>query len=189
MLRRGYTLIELLTALVILGVLLAGLLQVITSMESANTFTSRMPTVQQDAVDVVRKLAESLRGATICTSGDSGCSLNAAMEAPSGSAITIYRRASNGTLSLVTYRIQNGNFERVVNSAATTLVENASLSLVYYRSDGYNSNSLDVSDDPGSELSAIIAVGITATVTRNGLTGTYTTLIRLRNSPVKLFTG
>lgn len=180
---RGHNLVELLVVLLITGILLAGFQQVFMSMATSSKFTTEMPTIQQGATDAVRILADSLRGATSCIDGDASCTLGAVLESPAADGVTVYRRAAGGALEKHVFAVVGGDLVRTVSGNTVTVVKDATLSMVYYRSDSYNSSSLTVSGTPSSELPNLIAVRITASVSRNGLGSTNTTLIRLRNSP------
>ncbi len=94
------------------------------------------------------------------------------------------------------YEIKNGNFEVEgdrSNSALDAVADVSTLKFRYFKSADLAYNKTDTPDDAswvssvtGSDLKSITAVKVTATVTRGGLSGTYTTIVRMRNSPKKV---
>lgn len=181
------TLIEMLTATLAVSVIMAGLLQAFVSMWQAQTFATRMPQVQQDARQMALTLAGALRRATLCTSADSasGCTIDAAVENTSGSGVTVYKRVS-GTLTKLTYAISGANFQLTSGGTTNTLYSDAAVGLTYYSSNSYRATNFTAYVPDSTTTKNLVSVGIQTSVTRNGITGTYFTLVRLRNSPKKL---
>ena len=59
------------------------------------------------------------------------------------------------------------------------------MTLTFYQAPTYHSSSLTTYTPDNTTVKQLIAVGIATSVTRNGLSGSYSTLVRLRNSPKK----
>ena len=77
-----------------------------------------------------------------------------------------------------------GAFQQQTNGGvATTINNDATLALVFYTGTAYNSSSLTPFTPTNATLKTLAAVGIQASVVRNGLTSSYSTVVRLRNSP------
>ena len=189
--RKGLTLIELMVAIAILGFVAAGFMQMSTSIQRANAFSTAMPTVQEDAIRVVNLIAADVRRAPLCTAS-SGCTQDAAVHSGTNSSITVYSNSS-GAQRLFS---RSGNTFQVVNgtsSPATTILDVTGLEFSYCVNSGLQYNMTSSPDSAtwvtslsgSNDLKGLIAVKITATVSRNGLTGSYSTVVRLRNSPKK----
>lgn len=181
--RRGSILIQLLVGTAIMVVVMGALLQVLMSLWRMTSFSTDMPGSQDDARGIALRVADAFRSATLCTSSDSGCTLNAAIESPSSSVVTIYRRNLDGTLSELTYGVSNGNFTLSTGGTTTTFSTGATLTLTYYGSSSYYSNGLTSFTPTASTAPNLAAVGIVATTTTNGQTARFETFVRLRNSP------
>lgn len=179
------TLVEMLVGLGVATVVMAALFPSFLNLWRMQQTSFGMPGVQDDAREAAITVAQALRSATLCTSNDgAGCTLNAAAESASSNGVTVYRRNDDGTLSEIVYSTSSGNLTAQSSGPATTLYPNATLALTFYGSATYNSSSLSPYTPTNATLTNLAAVGIVATVARNGLTGTYSTLIRLRNSPM-----
>ena len=181
--RRGAVLIELLVGSVVTGIVLTVLLQGIVSLWRMQAFGFGMPSVQDDARDIALRLADALRDATLCTTTDGGCTVGAAVEATSSTGFTVYRRNADATLSKLLYGVSGGGFTLTTSGTTTGFSTGAGLTLTYYSSADYNSNGLAAYTPTDATAKSLVAVGIVSTVTRNGLTGRFETLVRLRNSP------
>lgn len=181
--RRGAVLVQLLVGTMLSLIVFAGLLQGVVSLWRLQKYSVGMPSVQDDAREIALRLADSLRGATLCTSADAGCTLDAPVENPTASGVTVYRRNDNGTLSELAYAVSAGKFSVAIGEKVTTFCTDANLTLTYYSAPAYYSNSLTAFTPTAATTKSLAAVGIVASVTRNGLTGRYETFIRLRNSP------
>lgn len=165
------------------GFVMAAILPAMMTLWRMQKFSVSMPGVQADAQGMALRMADALRGATLCTSTDTGCTLDAPAENATATGITVYRRNDNGTLSEQTYSVVSGEFRLVKGGVTTTFCRDAAMTLTFYGSATYNSSSLSTFSPTNATLKTLTAVGIATTVTRDGLTGSYSTLIRLRNSP------
>jgi hypothetical protein len=183
------TLMEGLVATFVLSILMIGVLQVMVGVYNDQIFSIGMPTVQENSRQMAITLANALRGATLCASTDTGCTLNAAVTNATASTITIYTRPSSAIVQ-TTYGLTGGSFFSKVGSAsAVDLYPGATFTLTYYTSSGYHNTSLKTYSPTNTTTINLIAVGITTSVVDNGITGSYTTLVRLRNSPLKTSAG
>jgi len=193
---RGITLTEVMVVGTIGLAVMAGAVQMFISMNTANKFSMNMPQVQSDATEIVKMIAASLREAPLCDA-TAGCvgTPNAAILTASSTGITIYKTAAGATIQ---YSLSGGALRKTENSVTTTLYPaTVTLNMSYlYSSGGLYSMTSDPNTQSwqnqavnASDRINLIAARITATVTRNGLTGSYSTTIRLRNSPKKTSTN
>jgi Tfp pilus assembly protein PilW len=177
-------LIEAMVVGVIISVLMGGLIQLAFSMNKANQVVTGMPSVQDDAVRIVNVIAADVKNAVLC-SGGSGLADSAVHEAGS-SKIGVYRAVDG---KRYTFQFTDGKVVRLVDNGTTpdwSVSGVTGFSLKYGTSSTYNVATLPASwatSVTGDTRKQIAAVEITATVMRGGLTGTYTTIVRLRNSP------
>ncbi len=182
--RRGSILIQLLVGCAIMTVVMGALLQILVSLWKMQTFSTSMPGAQDDARGIALRLADAFRSATLCTTTDSGCTVDAAFESASTTGVTIYQRNDDGTLSELAYGVSNGNFTLTTGGTTTTFSTGATLTLTYYTSSSYYSSGLTSYSPPSaSSAPSLTAVDIVATTTNNGLTARFETFVRLRNSP------
>jgi prepilin-type N-terminal cleavage/methylation domain-containing protein len=182
--RKGYTLVELLVSLIIGAVVMAVMLTTYIALWKDQNKAAGLTESQEGAKAIVWKMAESFRAASLCTSTDTGCDLNSGVESAGTSSVIINSRDSNGNLVKTTYAINNGNFQVTVGSGSpATYASGASMTLTYYTSATYNATALVPFTPTSSTDSTLIAVQIVGSVTQNGVTETYQTLVRLNNGP------
>lgn len=182
--RRGTTLIQLLVGVIVVALVMAGFLRAFANAWRMQLTSIAVPGLQRDAKDVAMKIADAARGATLCAATDSGCTVDAPAENASSSAITLYRRNDDGTMTKRTYAVGAGLFTIQIGSAgAATICNSATLTLNFYGAASYNASTLTPFVPTNSTLKTLAAIGIKASVARNGITESYSTLIRLRNSP------
>jgi hypothetical protein len=183
--RRALTMVELVVTVAVMSILMGGLLSAFSAIAGVQTFTTTMPTVQDTAQRMTRDVAAAFRKATLATSADSGCTLNAAVENVSSSAATIYS-GSNGSIVKTTYANSGSDVVKSTGaSPATVWYANASLSFTYYTSATYHGSAITAYTPSSGTTPQLIAVGITGTYTSGGITASYSTLVRLRNGPLK----
>lgn len=182
--RRGFTIMQVLIGGLVSLVVVSALFYVLVGFSKVSSTADTMAGTQFDAEAMAQRLAADLRKASLCTSSDSGCTVDAALSGAGTSGVTVYVR-NGGNLEQRAYSINNGNFQRAIGERTEVLQTNAALTLTYYRSSTYRTSSWTtfVSPPTDTEAKQVIAVGINATVTRNGVAITYTTTVRLRNSP------
>ena len=181
--RRGSVLVQLLVGTVIMVIVMGALLQTLVSLWRMQSFSTGMPGTQDDARGIALRVGDALRGATLCTSTDSSCTLDAAVENPTASSVTVYRRDDSGNLVEYAYGVSNGNFTLTSKGNTTTFATGATLTLTYYSSSSYYSSGFTSYTPTASTATNLVAVGIVATTTSNGLSARFETLVRLRNSP------
>jgi len=180
--RGGWALIDVLVGIIILGIVLGALFQVYTNLWDSNKYSAGMSTSQIEAQQMATSIATAFRSAVQCTSTDSGCTVGANIESASSTGCTIYSRNSSNALVETTYAVNNGNYQTTVGSGtASTIYTGASLSLTYYSSSTYNTNTLTSFTPTSSTSTNLAAVGILTSITLNGVTSTYTTFVGLRN--------
>lgn len=183
---RGASLVETLVGVLVATVASIGVYTFVLSLHSAQNFSVSMPTAQREAYEMATMVAGSLRRATLCTSTDTGCNINAAFQDGSATAITIYYR-DGSTLVPVTYDVVNGAFRRTRNNTTTVIYDTgASLTLTYYKGSAYHASSLAVMTPDVASAPYTVAVRVDATKTTSGATAQYSTVVRLRMGPKKI---
>ncbi|MDX2064317.1 MAG: prepilin-type N-terminal cleavage/methylation domain-containing protein [Fimbriimonadaceae bacterium] len=185
----GVTVIEMMITGVVMSIILVGILGAFSGIAQTNAMVNNLPPVHSDAMEIVNKVAAEVRKAPLCTA-TSGCTTDSAIHTANANSLTIYRDAAG---SQRTFRLNNGTFE-ILN--ATTVVWSSpnvtSLTFQYLTNSGltYNmTSSFDASSwgttVSSTNLKGMTAIRITATTVRNGMTASYTSTVRLRNSPKK----
>jgi type II secretory pathway pseudopilin PulG len=191
--RRGFTLVEVLVYGIILMIASGTVISVMLSLGKTQSEATAYPTAQSQAQDALTSVAAYLRRAPLCdqTLGCSGV-LDSAVSKATSNALTIYTSATGGTASFTT---SNGALLRAESSGTATIVPD-SLTMRYQymlsseRSYTFTANAeaytwLDSLSN--AEMPSLVAVKITATIVRDGLTSTQSSIVRLRNSPKKTF--
>lgn len=189
------TLIEILVSGVILGVLLTLFITLFGSMFKAQAFTSTMPSVQADTADTLNALAQALRRAPICESS-AGCTglSGSAFDVASANTFTLYRTAAGPAdqFTVVNGRLRTSSTV-TQGSGLTGSSGTLTLSFAYltnaggaYLATGDPAAATWVTSVTGAARANISAVRITVQHGGGGLVGTYSTIVRLRNSPKKL---
>jgi type II secretory pathway pseudopilin PulG len=187
--RRGITLLEILASVALLTIVLSGLFTIFVSISGVQKFTSTMPGVQDYAQKMTLDVAAALRKATLATAADTSCTLNAAVESASSTAVTVYSGA-NGSITKTAYANSGAN----VNKGGVLWYSNASLAFTYYQSStaSYHlasGSGLTAYTPSASTTKNLVAVKVAGTYTSGGLTATYSTIVRLRNSPLRTATN
>lgn len=185
----GVSMIESLVTLLVAGVVMGGLVQVAVSVNKTNTLTVSIPAAQDEAARVVNLLADEVRNAQTC-GATVGCVKDAAIGMATSKEITFYRDATGASRR---YRQENGELRRFTGTATTPdrVIPNVTnLDLRYFTSTTYNAASHGTPESwggliTGSSLPQIAAIRIEATVRVGGQNATYSTVVRLRNSPKK----
>lgn len=173
---RAATLFEVLVSAIVSAIVLAVFVPRFTAIYAVDNFILQSPPVFSNATDMVNFLARDLRRAALVNS--------APITSATASTITIYTDTSGDT---ITYDITGGYFRKTITGGtAINLFSTATLALTYYESANYNDPGLTAYTPTSlSDFQQLVAVKITGTITRNGYVGSYVTLVRLRNSPVK----
>lgn len=159
-----------------------GLFQAMVTFYKEQDYSIKNPKIQEDARQMANLLAGAFRRSTLCTGSDSGCTLDSSVSGFTASAVTIYTRPSS-TLVQTTYDISSGTFRKTVGNTTTNLYTGASLAITYYAAGSYNASTMTATAPGSLSGPSLAAVKIQTTITRNGFTGTYSTMVRLRNSP------
>jgi Tfp pilus assembly protein PilW len=188
--RQGYSLVQLVIAILVMTVLAGGILQMFSSLFKVNMMATNIPANQADAMAAINLVGAGIRKAPLCGAA-SGCVLDSAIHSATANAVTVYADAA-GTQA--TYSVQSGALVKVQGSTTTTYVASGVTGFsIWYcvNPDGaYNStNTPDTigwsTSVTGNDLKKIVAVKLSATITRGSTNKTYSSVIRLRNSPKK----
>ena len=188
---------ELIIAAAILIVLMGGLLSIFSAINGEQSAANNMPQAQYGAEQMVLTIAKAVRGASLATASDTGFLLNSAVDggssstAASSTSLATYS-GSTGALVRTLYSNSSGNVtQKIGAAAATTMYSGASVTFGYYYPTttypAYHSSALGASSNALSVVNApfLVAVQITGTVTVSGRSSTYSTVVRLRNGPLR----
>jgi len=183
MTRRGFTMIELLTGLIVFSVVMAGIFIAFVEMWKAQGRSIGLPASQQGAEQIVYKLANSFRSSANCLATDTGCVLNSDVQDATSTGCTIYSRNSSGAIVSTVFATSGTNFTMTTGGNTMVLASGATVTLTYYTSAAYNSTALTTYTPTNSTVASLIGVMIVANVSQSGGNTTYTTFVRLRNGP------
>jgi hypothetical protein len=181
--RRGSTLIEMLVGILIALLIGAGIFQLMRTSyatEESITTGNNAITNARAPVDV---LADHLRNAQQ-VEADSYAVIKEAAE----SDITYYADTAGDP---VRYRLVSNRIDRTTSAGTTTVATGVtSLSFKYYVSATYNESAgVTATTNPNAPTDAerpkLAVIEITATIAVGGVPRSYTTKVRLRNSPRK----
>jgi hypothetical protein len=185
----GVTVIEMMITGVVMSIILVGILGAFSGIAQTNLMVNNLPPVHSDAMEIVNKVAAEVRKAPLCTA-TSGCTTDSAVHTAGANSLTIYRDAAG---SQRTFRVNSGTFEMLNgNTVAWTSPNVTSLTFRYMTNTGLTYNTSTNFDAANwgttvstADLKGVTAIRITATTVRNGMTASYTSTVRLRNSPKK----
>ncbi len=189
--RRGLSMLEVSISGIVLVVLMAGLLSIFSAINGEQSFASNMPQAQYSAEQMALTIAKAIRGATLSTTGTNYI-LNSAVDggssttAASSTTLAVYSGTASSP-TRTTYSNSSGSVTTSTGGTTSTMYSNASVSFAYYTSSTYHTTSLGTSSTSLSAASApsLVAVVVTSTCTVSGRTATYSTLVRLRNGPLR----
>ncbi|MBS1708390.1 MAG: hypothetical protein JSS65_06660 [Armatimonadetes bacterium] len=184
--RRGFTLVQASVGSFVLVVVAGGMFSVINNFHKVQTLNTTLPAIQVDAETAAETLANDIRRASLCTSSDSGCTVDSAFANATSTSLTVYARPSS--LEQRVYSAPGGSFQKVVGGTTTTFMSDVTLTLTYYQGTGYRTSSWTAFTPDSTTVKQIIGVGITVSITRNNTTASYSTIVRPRNSPKKTST-
>jgi type II secretory pathway pseudopilin PulG len=192
--RRGFTLVEVLVYGVVLAVASSSLMYLMITLVKTQTQTTAIPTAQAQAQDAIAGIAAFLRRAPLCAA-ESGCTgvVDSAFKTADPTTVTVYSSPQGDT---VTFSNTGGALVRTSGGTSVDLIgDSLTLKLEYLLSPEltYTMASQDTytwlnTVTTAANMKAIVAVKITATVERDGATSVQTSIVRLRNSPKKVFT-
>lgn len=184
--RAGVTLVELMVGIVITLFLGSVFWGIMTISYSVNYNVVGKNMVSADARRAVELLASHLTNAQLNKSTSTGV-LNSAIHAAAATDITYYTDATGA--DTVRYRLSGTNLLRTDSggdSVAATHIQ--SISLKYFKATAYNSAWVPTTDPvapTAAELVQLAGIEVKVTVTRDGYSADYTSMVRLRNSPKK----
>lgn len=190
--RRGAIVLEMLvgtTGAVLLGTALVMLM--VTTYQVRNTLQGQSNTDWQ-VRSAINTLADSISNAQSYQISASP-STYSALQAATSNSVTCYTSSSTGAYRKYWYDSATKTIKRTTSTNSTsTLVRSVdSVSFTYYVSGGQFTNTsanwvttASPSAPTSAELPTIGAVKITVGMTVNGYTRQYTTLVRMRNSPL-----
>jgi hypothetical protein len=182
---RGAVLVDMVAGLLIsflVGSMIMSAMQ--TSISSRETVIEQNQS-QTDARQPLDLMADHLRNAQLSSSAP-----YQVVATGTATTITYY---SDSARSSVSYFLSGTTLMRTegdLNATATPVLTGVtSLQFIYYRIASYNASGFTPCTSPSaptaSELQRLAAIQIDATVTQDGYTSSYSTLVRLRNSPRK----
>lgn len=181
--KRGATIIELLIGLILTCIVLYGSAQLMTAGFVAHDRTNDMSAMHRQAREAIDTLADHLRNAQMNT--NAAFAVDSSLHEATPTSVTYYTSSAGDT---VTYELKAGALLRTADGATTAVVSGVTnLNFEYFRLTTYNSSWAAIAGTTATtgELPFIGLVKISARITVNGVTGSYETTVRLRNSPRK----
>lgn len=189
---RGTTLIELVTATMCSVVVGAGLVMFARASYQAQDFTQGQTVTDSEVRHALDVMADSIRNAQAYLV-QSSPAVYSAISSAGASSITIYTDSAGDTAEYWLDTSSSPYVLRKTVGTASTVIETgvSSLTLTYYVSGGsYNASSSSwvTTSNPhvptATELPNVAAISANCTVSINGYTRQFSTLVRLRNSPL-----
>ena len=179
--QRAWSTVELLIGLIVTTLMLIALYGLFQTVSVGSNLVENITSSSRDARNPLDTLGDHLRNAQ-----------NAAgkvVSAASSNDITYYTDTTGSNTAR--YHLSGTSLVRTVGSTNTTVLYNVTnLTLAYFTSTTYNSSTMTATTSPSvptsGELPNLAAIRITASTTTGGKTIQYSTLVRLRNSPVKV---
>jgi hypothetical protein len=158
------------------------LIQMMTATYTARSVITGQNVSQAEARKPLDVLADHLRNAWLFKDVND---VYSAIQAANTNDITYYTDSAGNT---VRYRLVGTQLRRTAGGVETTVLDGVqSLTFTYYRAASYNSASWTVTAAPVASINlpALTAVAINATILLDGYVSSYTSVVRLRNSPRK----
>jgi hypothetical protein len=184
--------VELLVYGVILAIASGSILTVMITLGKTQAQVTAQPAVQAQAQDALSAVAAFVRRAPLC-SKSLGCTDNpdSAFQTATGTSLTVYTGATGSTASFTNtdgalYRTQGDTKVAIVPDGVTMRYQymlSPGLAYTMVSPDSY----VWLDSVTGEELKAVVAVKITATVQRDNVQSVQSSVVRLRNSPKKLY--
>ena len=183
--QRGAILVDMMMGLMLsflVGAVIMSAMQ--TSIASRDTVIEQNQS-QTDARQPLDLMADHLRNAQLAST-----SPYRVLSVGTATSITYYTDAARSEVSYYLNGTTLMRTEGALNASATPVLTGVtSLRFVYYKIATYNASGFIPCTSPSAptsaELNFLAAIQIDATVTQDGYTSSYSTLVRLRNSPRK----
>jgi Tfp pilus assembly protein PilW len=180
--QRGAVLVDLMAGLMISFLVGAVIMSAMQTSVSARETVNEQNQSQTDARQPLDLMADHLRNAQLSVN----TLPEVAVTAGTATAVTY-----NTTGAPVTYALSGANLQRTESGTTTTVLTGiTSLRFTYYKIASYNASGFVPCLTPTAPLSTefprLAAIQVDATVTQDGYTSSYSTIVRLRNSPKKL---
>jgi hypothetical protein len=178
----------------ILAAVSSTVLALVITMGRTQAQVTEEPTVQALAQDAITAVASYVRRAPLCDSAQ-GCTgvIDSAFQSAGPTTLAVY---TTGSGTVATFSNRDGTLTRTIGSSTRTITPDSlvmkfeyvlSPSLAYTM--GGSTESVPWQDSVNvADLKAVVGVRITATVTRDNAKSVQTSIVRLRNSPKKVFT-
>jgi hypothetical protein len=183
--QRGAVLIDM-----IMGLLLSFLVGAVIMSAMQTSIASRDTVIEQNESQTSARqpldlMADHVRNAQLASAAP-----YRVLDAGTATSLTYYTDSSRSSVS---YFLDGTTLKRTEGdltvSPTTVLTGVTSLRFVYYKIATYNASGFIPCTSPSAptsaELNFLAAIQIDATVTQDGYTSSYSTLVRLRNSPRK----
>lgn len=186
--RAGFTFSEvLITMLITMSVLTVVYRQLVALYDGEMTASNEAQGTADNRM-AIDTMADHLRNAVLNTSTTTGVN-DSALSAASASSFTYYTSATSG--ATVTYALSGTNLTRTASggSAVTEAYNLSSLTFTYYKQSTYDNDwttTTNANAPTAAELPSVCAVLIDASTLESGVTAHMTTVVRLRNSPLKV---
>ncbi len=190
---KAFTLVEVLIYGIILVVAGSAVIGLMISLRKTQVQITGGPTAHAHAQDAVAAVAAFVRRAPLCltTAGCSGV-INSAFKSASSDSLSVYTSSAGTT---ATFTNENGALNRAQGTSKVAIIPNSlTIKFEYLLSPEYtytmaaSTDSLKwLNEVPAESLQSVVAVRITATISRDDLSSVQSSIVRLRNSPKKVF--
>ncbi len=191
---RGFTLVELLIYAILLVIAAGTLTSIIITLVKTQTQITAQPAAQAQAQDAIGAVAAFVRRAPLC-SASSNCSgyIDSAFASATSTSLSVYTGAAGSTATFtnsngVLYRTRGSTQVAIVPDSVTVRYKYLLTPTLTYTMASGSTPFVWVDTVTGNDLKSILAVQITASVTREGITIVQSSLVRTRNSPKKNYT-
>ena len=179
---RGAIMVDMLMGLLVSFLVGAVIMSAMQSSVTARDVVNEQNESQTNARQPLDIMADHLRNAQLASTAP-----EQVIGAGSATSVTYYVDSAR---TAVTYSLSGTTLQRVDNATTTTVLTGvSSLRFTYYKIATYNAAGFVACTSPSApsalELARLAAIQIDATVTQDGYTSSYSTIVRLRNSPKK----
>jgi len=185
--RKAFTLIETLVSLIIVSIILIGLFNTFGATEAGSDAILDQGSADANASSQVDSLADHIRNAATCENAANGM-VGSALDAGNATGFTYY---IDSNCTKVFYFLLGTKLERKDPNGTTVEMTNVqSVTCTYYTMGSYYGTLIPTANPnqpTPAEAPKVSAVKITVSVAENGYVGTYETIVRLRNSPMKQY--
>ena len=163
-------------------------------MRKTQALVTGQPTAHAQTQDAIAAVAAFVRRAPLCSTAF-GCKANidSAFESAARDSMTLYNTGAGGTVTFsngdgALYRTQGTNRVAIIPDSLTMKFQYLLSPSLTYTMNSSTESLVWLDAVPSESLAAIVAVKITASIERDAVSSVQSSVVRLRNSPKKVFT-